>query len=68
MGNKIDDPDKKVVPKDEAQHFADQIGIQLYETSAKDNINIEEVCTCVCACGCECMCLCLVFTCVWVCG
>ena len=50
MGNKIDDPDKKVVPKDEAQHFADQIGIQLYETSAKDNINIEEVCTCVCAC------------------
>jgi Ras-related protein Rab-35 len=43
VGNKIDDPEKKVVPKDEAQHFADQIGIQLYETSAKDNINIEEV-------------------------
>ena len=28
---------------EDAQKFAEQIGIQLYETSAKDNINVEEV-------------------------
>lgn len=43
MGNKNDCPEKKVVQTDDAQKFADQIGIQLYETSAKENINVEEV-------------------------
>ena len=39
---------------EDAQKFAEQIGIQLYETSAKENINVEEVghkhsvCVCVC--------------------
>ena len=28
---------------EDAQKFAEQIGIQLFETSAKDNINVEEV-------------------------
>jgi Ras-related protein Rab-35 len=28
---------------EDAQRFADQMGIQLFETSAKDNINVEEV-------------------------
>ena len=28
----------------EAQKYADQVGIDLFETSAKDNINVEEVC------------------------
>ena len=28
---------------DDAQKFAEQIGIELYETSAKENINVEEV-------------------------
>lgn len=28
---------------DDAHKFADQIGIELYETSAKENINVEEV-------------------------
>lgn len=28
---------------EDAQRFADQMGIQLYETSAKDNINVEQV-------------------------
>lgn len=29
---------------EDAQRFADQMGIKLFETSAKDNINVEEVC------------------------
>jgi len=28
---------------EDAQRFADQMGIRLFETSAKDNINVEEV-------------------------
>ena len=43
VGNKNDCPEKKVVQTDDAQKFADQIGIQLYETSAKENLNVEEV-------------------------
>lgn len=43
VGNKDDDPDRKVVLTQDAQRFADQMGIQLYETSAKENINVEEV-------------------------
>lgn len=44
MGNKNDAPDRKVVLTEDAQRFAEQMGIQLFETSAKDNINVEEVC------------------------
>ena len=47
VGNKNDCPEKKVVQADDAQKFAEQIGVQLYETSAKENINVEEVCVCV---------------------
>lgn len=43
MGNKNDSPDKKVVLTEDAQRFADQMNIQLFETSAKDNINVEDV-------------------------
>ena len=43
VGNKVDDREKKVVPLEEAQQFADQIGIPLYETSAKEGKNVEEV-------------------------
>lgn len=43
VGNKDDDPEKKVVLLEEAQRFAKQIGIPLYETSAKENKNVEEV-------------------------
>lgn len=44
VGNKNDAPDRKVVLTEDAQRFADQMGIRLFETSAKDNINVEEVC------------------------
>ena len=43
VGNKNDAPDRKVVLTEDAQRFADQMGIKLFETSAKDNINVEEV-------------------------
>ncbi|KAJ9576197.1 hypothetical protein L9F63_006930, partial [Diploptera punctata] len=43
VGNKNDAPDRKVVLTEDAQRFADQMGIQLFETSAKDNINVEEM-------------------------
>lgn len=43
VGNKNDAPDRKVVITEDAQRFADYMNIQLFETSAKDNINVEEV-------------------------
>lgn len=43
VGNKNDDPQRKVVLTEDAQRFAEQMGIQLYETSAKDNINVEDM-------------------------
>lgn len=43
VGNKDDDADRKVVVTSDAQRFAEQMGIQLYETSAKDNKNVEEM-------------------------
>lgn len=43
VGNKNDAPDRKVVLTEDAQRFADQMGIRLFETSAKDNINVEEM-------------------------
>jgi len=43
VGNKNDTPDRKVVLTEDAQRFADQMGIQLFETSAKDNINVEQM-------------------------
>lgn len=48
VGNKNDDPSKKVVLTSDAQRYADQMQIQLFETSAKDNINVEEVCIRIC--------------------
>lgn len=43
VGNKNDDPQRKVVLTEDAQRFAEQMGINLYETSAKDNINVEDM-------------------------
>lgn len=43
VGNKNDDPDRKVVITEDAQRFARQMDIELFETSAKDNINVEDM-------------------------
>ena len=42
VGNKDDDPERKVVLSEDAHRYARQMGIQLFETSAKNNINVEE--------------------------
>jgi len=42
VGNKCDAPDKKVT-SDEGQALASQMDIPFFETSAKDNLNIETV-------------------------
>ena len=42
MGNKCDTPDKKVKTQ-EGEDLASQMGIPFFETSAKDNLNIETV-------------------------
>jgi Ras-related protein Rab-35 len=43
VGNKNDDPQRKVVLTEDAQRFAEQMNIQLFETSAKDNLNVEDM-------------------------
>ena len=43
VGNKCEDPGKKVVAYEDAFKVASQLGMQYVETSAKDNINVEEV-------------------------
>lgn len=43
VGNKNDDANQKVVITEDAKRFATQMEIQLFETSAKDNINVEEM-------------------------
>ena len=47
MGNKDDDPERKVVLTQDAERFAERMQIQLFETSAKENKNVEEVSTVV---------------------
>ncbi|TNM89985.1 hypothetical protein fugu_004219 [Takifugu bimaculatus] len=47
VGNKNDDPNSKVVETTDAQKFAEQMGINLFETSAKENLNVEEMFNCI---------------------
>ena len=43
MGNKDDSPERKVVVREDAERFARQMNVRLFETSAKENLNVEEV-------------------------
>lgn len=43
VGNKLDLESERVVSKSEAQKIAQEHGMAYFETSAKDNINIQEV-------------------------
>ncbi|RUS83315.1 hypothetical protein EGW08_008937 [Elysia chlorotica] len=47
VGNKDDDPERKVVLTQDAERFAERMQIQLFETSAKDNKNVEEMFTAI---------------------
>mmetsp|Transcript_39536 Transcript_39536/g.45012 ORF Transcript_39536/g.45012 Transcript_39536/m.45012 type:complete len:185 (-) Transcript_39536:185-739(-) len=42
-GNKCDCEEKRVVPTTEAEAYAEENSVILFETSAKDNINISEI-------------------------
>lgn len=42
VGNKNDDPSRKVVLFSDAQHFANQMSIPIMEASAKDNVGVHE--------------------------
>lgn len=43
VGNKNDDDSKKTVSTNEARSLANSYNIELVETSAKDDINVEDV-------------------------
>ena len=43
VGNKNDDPSSKVVLTKDAQNVAELNKIPLYETSAKDNVNVDDM-------------------------
>ncbi len=42
LGNKIDEDNLRKVSREEATRFCDENGFIFYETSAKDNLNIED--------------------------
>ena len=42
VGNKCDLTESRAVTTDEGQEIADSLGVQYFETSAKDNINIKQ--------------------------
>ncbi|KAA8585564.1 hypothetical protein FQN60_004258 [Etheostoma spectabile] len=43
VGNKNDDPARKRVDTQDAVRFGESMGVRVFETSAKENINVEEV-------------------------
>lgn len=43
VGNKNDDPARKRVDTQDAKCFGESVGVRVFETSAKENINVEEV-------------------------
>lgn len=58
VGNKSDMADeKRAVPYAKGKALADEYKIQFFETSAKDNTNVEEVGRCSCSCACTFWCV-----------
>ena len=47
VGNKCEDPERRVVLHDDAKRLASQMGIQFFECSAKMDINVEEMFRCI---------------------
>ena len=41
LGNKCDMEEKRMISKERGEKVAEENGIKFYETSAKDNVNIE---------------------------
>jgi Ras-related protein Rab-5C len=42
-GNKLDLEEHRAVPKEEVEAYAKEEGIEFFETSAKDNINVDDI-------------------------
>ncbi|VDN23979.1 unnamed protein product [Gongylonema pulchrum] len=47
VGNKADDPERRVVLEADARRFAETMRIPFFETSAKENFNVEEMFNCI---------------------
>uniref|UniRef100_A0A8C5RI75 Ras-related protein Rab-35 n=1 Tax=Laticauda laticaudata TaxID=8630 RepID=A0A8C5RI75_LATLA len=43
VGNKCEDLSRKQVESADARRFSEQMGVRLFETSAKENLNVEEM-------------------------
>ena len=41
VGNKCDMEDERVISFERGKHLADSLGLEFFETSAKDNINVR---------------------------
>lgn len=41
VGNKCDMEDERVISYERGRQLADQLGIEFFETSAKDNVNVK---------------------------
>ncbi len=41
VGNKCDMEDERVISYERGKHLADSLGLEFFETSAKDNINVR---------------------------
>ncbi|KAL6726513.1 hypothetical protein Aduo_008480 [Ancylostoma duodenale] len=47
VGNKNEDPTRRIVLESDARQFADTMHIKFFETSAKENSNVEEMFSCI---------------------
>ena len=47
VGNKCDLESSRVISKEKGESFADEHGCKYMETSASDNVNVNEVSTCM---------------------
>jgi GTPase SAR1 family protein len=44
VGNKCDMEDERVISYERGKQLAEQLGIEFFETSAKENINVKVTC------------------------
>lgn len=43
VGNKCEDDERRAVTREDGRRYAESMGLQFFETSAKENINVDEV-------------------------
>ncbi|KRX88455.1 Ras-related protein Rab-30, partial [Trichinella pseudospiralis] len=47
VGNKCDEKERRVVLEHDAYRFAEQTNVKYFETSAKENVNVEDMFNCI---------------------